>query len=133
MAVLFRLQQDNRKNAQHKGYWYPRTINTGTIETEELASIIQRNCSMKRSDVYAVLIELGEVLQDLLQASHRVRLEGIGSFKIGFSSRGSETPETFSPHKHVKNLHVIFTPELQQDEQGKHTKALLNGCEMKKL
>jgi predicted histone-like DNA-binding protein len=133
MAVFYRLQQDNRCNAQHRGYWYPKTVNLGTVGTDELATLIQRNCSVKRSDVKAVLTELAEVMQDKLQASHRVRLDGIGSFKIGFSSRGAESPETFSAKKHVKSLHIIFTPELQRDDNGRHTKALLNGTTVQEM
>ena len=128
MAVIYRLQQDNRRNAQHRGYWYPKTVNLGTVGTDELATLIQRNCSVKRSDVKAVLTELAEVMQDKLQASHRVRLDGIGSFKIGFSSRGAVTAASFCARKHVKSLHVIFTPELQRGDDGRHVKALLNGA-----
>ena len=131
MAVIYRLQQDNRRNAQHRGYWYPKTVNLGTVGTDELAAQIQRNCSVKRSDVRAVLTELAEVIQDKLQASHRVRLDGIGSFKIGFSSRGAESPGAFCARKHVKSLHVIFTPELQRGDDGRHVKALLNGATVK--
>lgn len=133
MAVFYRLWQDKRSNAQHRGWWYPKTVNLGTISTDEMAEIIQRNCSVKKSDVKAVLAELSEVMQDKLQASHRVRLDGIGSFKIGFKSHGAEIRERFSPHKHIKSLHVIFTPELQRDEHKKHVKALLRGCEVREL
>lgn len=47
-----------------------------------LAEKMQRNCSVKRSDVKAVLTELVEIMNDEQHAFHRVKLEGLGSFKI---------------------------------------------------
>ena len=76
MAVFYRLYQDTKKDSKFKGMWYARSIVTDVVDTEVLAERIQRNCSMKKSDVQAVLTELVEVMNDELQASHRVKLYG---------------------------------------------------------
>ena len=65
MAIFYRLVKDGRKDSPYKGDYFARTVNLGTIETDELASIIERNCSMKRSDVLAVLAELSDTIRRL--------------------------------------------------------------------
>ena len=57
MAIFYRLVRDERKDSPYKGMYFARAVNLGTIETDELARIIERNCSVKRSDVLAVLAE----------------------------------------------------------------------------
>ena len=41
MAVLYKLQQDNRDTSQHKGEWYARAKMLDIIELDELAQLIQ--------------------------------------------------------------------------------------------
>ena len=60
MAVFYRLHQDQSTGTKRSGKWYARAVPTAVIGTRQLAEIIQRNCTVKRSDVMAVLIELGE-------------------------------------------------------------------------
>lgn len=128
MAVLYKLYQNNRKNSSTRGQWYARATMTNDVTLEKLASIIQRNCSMKKSDVLAVLTELVEVMQDELQASHRVKIDGFGSFKIGLRSKGAESPKLFSASKHITGLRVNFLPEVKTSADKTRTKTFLTGC-----
>ena len=128
MAVLYKLYQDNRKNSEHKGEWYARAIQTNTIGTQQLADIIQRNCTAKRSDVLAVITELVEVMRNELQASHRVKLDGFGSFKIGINTHPAKDASEFSVAKNVYGLHVNFTPEVKIAADKTRQIAFLSGC-----
>ena len=110
MAVIYRMSKDTRTHTAHPGKWFPRAVNLGTVETAELARMVQRNCSVKRSDVTAVIIELSEVIQQLLRDSHRVRLDGIGSLMVGLSSDPCDGPKDFSREK-LRNVHICFKPE----------------------
>jgi predicted histone-like DNA-binding protein len=92
---------------------------TQTTDLAALAERIQRNCTAKKSDVLAVLTELVEVMQDELQASHRVKLDGFGAFKLGMSTKGAETAKAFTPVTNVKSLHVLFQPEVHIDRNNK--------------
>ena len=132
MAVNYKMYQDNRKESKTKGKWFARAIHNGVVETKELAAIIERNCSMKKSDVQAVLIELTEVMTDMLQNSMRVKLNGLGSFKIGISTRAAESVKEFALEKNLKNVHVLFRPEVSVDRSNKaRTKSLLTGVELR--
>ena len=90
MSVFYRLHQDQSTGTKRSGKWYARAVPTACIGTRQLAEIIQRNCTVKKSDVMAVLEELVEVMKDQMQDSKRVKLDGFGSFKIGIESKGAQ-------------------------------------------
>ena len=128
MPVLYTLRKNNNSNSKGYGKWYAKATMIGVIETDGLANIIQRNCSMKKSDVLAVLSELVEVMQDELQSSKRVKLNGFGSFKIGLTSAGADKASDFDVRKQIKGLHVCFTPEAKTDSAGTRRKTFLIGA-----
>ena len=109
MAVFYRLSQVTSPKQKGYGKWYPRAVMTSTVDTDALATIMQRNCTVKKSDILAVITELIETMQDQLQDSKRVKLNGFGTFKIGICSEGANSAADFSVSKNVKNLHVLFS------------------------
>ena len=60
MAVIVDVYQDKRK--QSNNLWYGRAWHPGVLDTRALAKRIEQNVSVKESDVYAVLIELANVM-----------------------------------------------------------------------
>lgn len=112
MAVMYKLYQDKRMSSTTKDKWYARAIHPQVIETDALAERIQRNCTVKRSDVVAVLAELVEVMQDELQQSRVVKLNGFGSFKIGLRTRPAAKAFDFNVPGNVVNYCVNFLPEM---------------------
>ena len=127
--VFYKLVQNNNErmtDAFHK--WYAKAVAIGTKNLDDIAEIIQRNCTVKKSDVKAVLTELPEVLKDMLQDSYRVKISGLGSFKMGIKSKGAETVKKFSVSENVTGMHILFLPESETDKSsGKRTKSLLRG------
>jgi predicted histone-like DNA-binding protein len=104
-----------------------------TIDTRKLAEIIQRNCTVKKSDVLAVLDELVETMRDQLQDSKRVKLDGFGSFKIGLKSKGARTARSFTVADHIEGMHIVFSPENTKDSAGNRTKQFLQGVKVEEL
>ncbi len=133
MSVFYRLHQDKSKNTTRTGKWYARMVPMSIVNTRQLAEIMQRNCTVKKSDILAVLDELVETMRDQLQESKRVKLDGFGSFKIGVSSIGAATANEFSAAKHIKGMHIVFTPECTQDSTGNHVKQFLQGAKAEEL
>ena len=109
MAVSYRLYQNNREG-KFKGMWYARACHNGTVDIDKLADIMQANCTVKRSDILAVLSELVEVMTDQLQNSMRVKLNGFGAFKIGLKTIPAATAKEFNMNN-IKGMHVLFLPE----------------------
>lgn len=120
--------QDNRTNSQTKGKWLARSVVTNVIDTNGLAEIMQRNCTVKKSDILAVLTELVETMTEQLQQSARVKLNGFGSFKIGIKGSYSDTVKDYSVSKNVKGLRVNFLPESSTDAAGNRSQQFLNGA-----
>ena len=86
MAVFYRLVQDNRVNSTHKGGWYARAKMIDTINLDEIAQRIQDNTTAKKADALAVLTEMVEMIKDFIQKSYDVRIDGLGTFKMGLST-----------------------------------------------
>lgn len=133
MSVLYRLYQNTNEKSKANGKWYAKAVMTNVINTKELADIMQRNCTVKPSDIRAVLTELVETMRDQLQQSHRVKLDGLGSFKLGLSCNGAPTAKEFEVRKHVKDVHVVFTPESTTDATGRRSKTFLEGVSVNEL
>ena len=69
MPVFYRLHQDQSVGTKRSGKWYARMVPTSTIHTKQLAAIMQRNCTVKVSDIRAVIEEMIETMRDQLQDS----------------------------------------------------------------
>ena len=93
-----------------------------------LATIMQRNCTLQKADIVAVITELIETMADQLQDSKRVKLNGFGSFKIGIRGEGADSAADFSVSKNIKGLHVLFQPEVKKDGSGAMQKTFITGC-----
>ena len=130
MAVLYRLSQNKMSNSKANGKWFAQAVMTGTIDTDALAEIMQRNCTVKKSDIQAVISELIETMQDQLQNSKRIKLNGFGAFKLGIENAagGAATAAEFSASKNIKGLHVLFQPEVKTDTTGQRRKTFVTGC-----
>ena len=116
MSHLYKLVQ-NTNEEMEKCYqkWYARPVYTGTIDLDAIAELIQRNSTAKKSDAKAVLTEMVEVISDALKSSQRVHIDGFGTFKIGISSRGADSPEDFTATENIRGCRVLFQPEITTD------------------
>ena len=134
MSVLYRLHQDQSVGTKRSGKWYARMVPTSCINTRQLAEIMQRNCTVKKADILAVLDELVETMRDQLQDSKRVKLDGFGSFKIGIESKGAQTAaKAFTTSDNITGMHVVFTPERSTDTAGNRVKQFLQGAKCEEL
>ena len=133
MSVFFRLHQDQSVGTKRSGKWYARAVPMSMVDTRKLAEIMQRNCTVKKADILAVLDELVETMRDQLQDSKRVKLDGFGSFKIGLNSKGARTAKSFSVADHIEGMHIVFTPELTHDSAGNRVKQFLQGAKVEEL
>ena len=82
-------------------------------ETEELANYIQQQASVKKSDIKAVLDELGGAMKHYFELGQKVKLEGIGIFKVGFSSIGAATKDDCGAGN-ITTRRVLFQPETER-------------------
>ena len=81
-------QNKNSHNAKSFGKYYAKPVyDEKFVETDEIADFIQTQATLKRSDIKAALDELGAAMKHFLEMGQKIRLAGIGIFKVGFLSQ----------------------------------------------
>ncbi len=140
MAVFYRKYQDNREGSKGYGKWYGRSVILNTVSTKELAEEIAHATTVTYADVVAVLAETSQALKKHLQNSHKVVLDGIGSFSVGLSTAPANTSADFGA-QNIKRFHINYAPEVyfvgngkvseKNRRQGTYVKSLLNGISAK--
>lgn len=133
MAVFYKLHQEKRESSKFKDQWYARAVHTNTVDIDDLAEEMEANCTVKRADIVAVLSELVETMKKHLQLSHRVKLDRLGTFKIGMSTKPALTVKDFNAAENIKSVHVLFQPETKIMKDKSRVKALINGCKVQEL
>lgn len=116
--VKYKLMQNGDEDSKYFGQYYAKAVMTGEIGLNEIAERVQRNCSAKKSDVLAVLTELVEVMKDELQNSHKVRIDGLGTFKVGIKGTYAKTAAAFNPAKNISGYKINFRPTFTTVKTG---------------
>ncbi len=120
MAINYVLQKCNNEKSDNYGQYVARVRTLGTTTTEDVAEKIQKNASVKRSDVKAVLDELADVLTEKLADGFTVKLDGLGTFspriRAKYQAVTDENP--YDVEENVKNVGVLFRPERKKTNGG---------------
>ena len=123
MSQKFKKLQNRNDDSTAYGKWFATAVyDQHFIETEELAEFIQTQASVKKSDIKAVLDELGSAMKHFFELGQKVKLDGIGIFKVGFSSIGTAEKEDCGAAT-ITTRRVLFQPESQRIVVGQQTNA----------
>ena len=95
------------KDAAPKYYGHVQA--SGDIDLREMSERIQATCTVHKSDVFAVLVALEDVITDALKAGEIVRLGDLGTLQIGISSKGAATEEDYTDSL-IKKARINFRP-----------------------
>ena len=114
-------QNKNRDSAAFGKYFATAVYDKKFVDTDELASFIQQQASVKKSDIGAVLDELGEAMKHYLEQGQTVRIKGLGIFKVRFSSIGVAKAEDVSSAT-ITDRRVLFQPETERVIVGQEKK-----------
>ena len=116
-------QNKNSHNAKSYGKYYATAVyDNHFIGTEELADFIQQQASVKKSDIKAVLDELGAAMKHYFELGQKVKLDGIGIMKVGFSSIGVARIEDCTSAT-ITTRRMLFQPETERVVVGQEKKA----------
>ena len=114
-------QNKNDKSPAYGKYYAQAVYDSKFIGTSELASFIQTQASVKKSDIIAVLQELGEAMKHFFELGQKIHLNGIGIFKVGFSAIGVLKKEDCSAAT-ITTRRVLFQPETERVVVGQEKK-----------
>ena len=111
MSQKFIKSKNKNSFSQAYGKYFATAVyDNHFVGTEELAEFIQRQASVKKSDIKAVLQELGEAFKHFFEMGQKIKLDGIGIFKVGFSSIGVSKLEDCGAQT-ITTRRVLFQPE----------------------
>ena len=121
MAQKFiKSKNNNRQSNAYGKYFATAVYDEKFITTEQIADFIQQQCSIKKSDIKAALDELGGAMKHFFKLGQKIRLDGIGIFKVGFSSIGVTKIEDCSAAT-ITDRRVLFQPETERVVVGQTT------------
>ena len=101
----------NPRDKEAAPKYYGHVQASGDIDLREMSERIQQTCTVHKSDVFAVLVALEDVITDALKGGEIVRLGDLGTLQIGISSKGAETEEDYSDSL-IKQARINFRPGL---------------------
>ena len=99
----------NPRDKEAAPKFYGHVQANGDISLREMAERIQSTCTVHKSDVFAVLVALEDVITEALKSGEIVRLGELGTFQIGISSKGAATEEDYSDTL-IKKARINFRP-----------------------
>ena len=99
----------NPRDRETEPKFYGHVQARGDISLREMAERIQQTCTVHKSDVFAVLVALEDVITESLKSGEIVRLGDLGTFQIGISSKGSLTEEDYTEAL-IKKARINFRP-----------------------
>ena len=121
MAQKFiKSQNKNSQSTAFGKYFATAVYDEKFITTEQIADFIQQQCSIKKSDIKAALDELGGAMKHFFELGQKIRLDGIGIFKVGFSSIGVTKLEDCSAST-ITERRILFQPETERVVVGQTT------------
>ena len=99
----------NPRDKEAAPKYYGHVQASGDIDLREMAERIQQTCTVHKSDVFAVLVALEDVITDALRGGEIVRLGDLGTLQIGISSKGAVTEEGYSDSL-IKKARINYRP-----------------------
>lgn len=101
------IQKNNPIDKDKNALFYPFPVYSDTLEIRDLLQEISYASSVTPSDVRAVTDSLVEILQRYLVRGNKVKVDGIGTFKLSFNGSGKETSKDVSAND-IYNAKVTF-------------------------
>ena len=89
--------------------YYVQAQARGDVNVREMAERIHSPCTVHKSDVYAVLVALEDVIADALQNGEIVRLGDLCTLQVSLSGKGAMTEDEYTTDL-IKKSKVNFRP-----------------------
>jgi predicted histone-like DNA-binding protein len=99
----------NPRDKEAAPKYYGHVQANGDIDTREMAERIQSTCTVHKSDVYAVLVALEDVVAEAIQNGEIVRLGDLCTLQVGLSGKGALTEEDYNENL-IKRAKINFRP-----------------------
>ena len=101
-----------RKNPRDKDAspkYYAQAQSRGDVNIREMSERIQATCTVHKSDVYAVLVALEDVVAEAIQNGEIVRLGDLCTLQVSLTGKGALTEEDYNTSL-IKRAKINFRP-----------------------
>ena len=89
--------------------FYAQAQARGDVSIREMAERIQATCTVHKTDVYAVLVALEDVVKEAIQNGEIVRLGELCTLQVSLSGKGTLTEKQYDDSL-IKKAKIIFRP-----------------------
>ena len=89
--------------------FYAQAQARGDVNIREMAERIQQTCTVHKSDVYAVLVALEDVIAEAIQNGEIVRLGDLCTLQVSLSGKGALTEDDYTADL-IKRSKINFRP-----------------------
>ena len=89
--------------------FYAQAQARGDVNVREMAERIQATCTVHKTDVYAVLVALEDVVKEALQNGEIVRLGELCTLQVSLSGKGTLTEKEYDDSL-IKKAKINFRP-----------------------
>ena len=99
----------NPRDKEAAPKYYGQVQASGDISLREMAERIQSSCTVHKSDVYAVLVALEDVIAEAIQNGEIVRLGELCTLQVSLSGKGALTEDDYDTSL-IKKTKINFRP-----------------------
>ena len=89
--------------------FYAQAQARGDVNVREMAERIQTTCTVHKTDVYAVLVALEDVVKEAIQNGEIVRLGELCTLQVSLSGKGTLTEKEYDDSL-IKKAKINFRP-----------------------
>ena len=89
--------------------YYAQAQARGDVNIREMAERIQSTCTVHKTDVYAVLVALEDVVKEAIQNGEIVRLGELCTLQVSLSGKGTLTEKEYDDSL-IKKAKIVFRP-----------------------
>ncbi|MDE7290895.1 MAG: HU family DNA-binding protein [Treponemataceae bacterium] len=108
-------------NKDDTGKYFPFPVYEKTIGLNDFVDEISHSTSLTSTDVRATIYEIIEIFHKYLVRGHKVKLDGIGTFKVSFKGDGSDKPEDLtSSNIDRSTVRVTFVADVSLNQEMKN-------------
>ena len=100
------LRQNNNQKSDHYGEFYGRVRQATPVDAVTLGELTAMDSKIEKSEVIDVYDAQSKQIKELVCNGHAIKVEGLGTFKVGISSKGVSEAD-------VKKRYPQFDPETE--------------------
>lgn len=105
--------------------YYAVATGRNLIDLRQISEILSDRSTLTKSDVYAVLIGLADLIPELIMDGSSVKLDNVGIISAELQSTGRDTPEEVN-HTCIEKVRLHFLPD-------KEMKRTLRLCDFQRV